>query len=731
MDEVYIKHTQHGKYFWIVRKPNRFSPKNICVDEANKNECEFIVERQKNEKHRIFGYYKSVEDYLDENQYKNINSYEIICRECKLYFDIDGKDILWKKYDGKEETFFNEIIEKISIHYKAFFKHELKKEWLFISTASGIGETNSWKGKQKHSYHIVVNNGLFFEKNQDIKHFIKYIYEKETNEDIKTAIDKNVYGTNQSFKFPHQSKYGSTRIQKSLNGKFKDHLINKYSCDIFTGFYDFKIDEKQKNSKTTILLSDVGVIKNDVLFNNDVDITNLKQMLDLFENNDYEWDTFYKIACIIKNEGGSEKMFHSWSKLSSKYNEDETNNLWKSLQPIKSGFNIQTLTNLVTKKYPKLLKQKKDQCLDNICIPTIDLEKYGYETYEYEKRYCDSINKLVKNYDTLVLKSHLGTGKTTVICDLIKMKKFESVLCITPRVMFANSIFASLKKADDRFEFYKEINKNERKKCDFIVCQLESLTTIADKYDCIIFDECESNFLQFNSSTIKNFDQTTEKFKTIMQNAKSVLCSDAFITNRTLCLMNTLRPDSNKLYIHNTFQPYERKCYNVGHSDAKMCEFFEKFIHKKHNERNIVATSSKKNSDSLNQICKDADKSVLLINSLSSDKVAKQLQDVNSLWEQYQNVIYTTSITVGISYDSELLFDNICLHFSVFGSVVRDIFQASLRARYIKNNVLYYTNYSNYFSNERPRVFEFNKLKEIIKHRQKDLTEDSADKLDD
>ena len=40
-----------------------------------------------------------------------------------------------------------------------------------------------------------------------------------------------------------------------------------------------------------------------------------------------------------------------------------------------------------------------------------------------------------------------------------KENKYESVLCITPRVMFAHSIYASLKKADDRFEFYTDVKK--------------------------------------------------------------------------------------------------------------------------------------------------------------------------------------------------------------------------------------------------------------------------------
>jgi CDP-diacylglycerol pyrophosphatase len=72
------------------------------------------------------------------------------------------------------------------------------------------------------------------------------------------------------------------------------------------------------------------------------------------------------------------------------------------------------------------------------------------------------------------------------------------------------------------------------------------------------------------------------------------------------------------------------------------------------------------------------------------------MQDVNTLWDKYKNVIYTTSITVGISYDSEYTFDNLMLHLSCCSSTVRDMCQSSLRARKITNNVLYYSRYSHY-----------------------------------
>ena len=54
------------------------------------------------------------------------------------------------------------------------------------------------------------------------------------------------------------------------------------------------------------------------------------------------------------------------------------------------------------------------------------------------------------------------------------------------------------------------LKKMERIDCDFIVCQLESISTVKDKFDLVIFDECESNLAQFDSSTINDFTETTD-----------------------------------------------------------------------------------------------------------------------------------------------------------------------------------------------------------------------------
>lgn len=717
--------------------------KQPVLDYADKHGYEFVIAVDKNNKGgKFYETLPTVNDYMKKYSLTNIHAYELLRdnTEVKLYFDIE-----W--YHNKVSLSFDEVLHSIKKHYQGFFKHELLDEHIMISQSCN---------EEKESYHVVINNGLYFHNNKEIQYLIAYMIENEDDERIKNhGWDRGVYDKDRVFRMPYQSKYGSERVLTMKNGKVKDHLIRRYSHCEFKGYYEFEkssdpswitkrttttkttTSTKTKTTKTTkttehssenittaILHSHLEDPDTEKVFESEeVDVDDVKSMLECLGNNDYHYSIFFAIACVVKNEKLPFEVFDKWCKKSKKYTPSspqcqyKPEDTWKKIKT-KVGYNKATLRNMLYYKYPNLKKTHTAILLDQITKPTINFEKYGYDIYSYCEKYCKPLtDNNLKDYDDFVLRSHLGTGKSTAICKFIKKMKLKSILCITPRVMFANSIYSDLKNAEPNFKLYKDIPKNERGKYDFMVCQLESLTTLRDHYEMVIFDESESNFMQFHSGTMKeNFDLITEAFRTIITKAKIVICADAFISNRTLCIMKLLRPNSRKIYIENTFQPYKRVCNNVGKTDKQMVSFFTKFKEKNPDSRNIIATGSRKNSEGLFSKATDKNKT-LLINSFSSDTYARQLQNVNEFWDEYMDIIYTSSITVGISYDSEKLFDNLFLHFSVFGCTVRDMFQASLRARNIKNNVLYYSNYSSYYGEERPYVFDFDKLMEIIDHR--------------
>jgi len=163
----------------------------------------------------------------------------------------------------------------------------------------------------------------------------------------------------------------------------------------------------------------------------------------------------------------------------------------------------------------------------------------------------------------------------------------------------------------------------------------------------VIFDESESNLAQLASETIVDFGLTTAKLEKLMMNARKTIWSDAFIMDRSLVVCAKLRPKTKKLYIQNNHQPYKRKAFRVGDSAGGFLKFIKLFQEENPTKRLVIATGSKQNSDNiyneLKEVCR-----VLVINSYTSDALTRSLGEVNEVWSNYDIVVYTTSITVGI-----------------------------------------------------------------------------------
>ena len=87
-----------------------------------------------------------------------------------------------------------------------------------VTDGSGIGENGSFEGLNKYSYHSILHTEHYLDGESRYKafkmHLLNALY-METNEYLKDgikdswAVDTSIYGINQQFKFPCQSKQGS------------------------------------------------------------------------------------------------------------------------------------------------------------------------------------------------------------------------------------------------------------------------------------------------------------------------------------------------------------------------------------------------------------------------------------------------------------------------------------------------------------------------------------------
>ena len=714
-------------------KPFRYNgAKDKMIKDAESQSHEFLTDEQYRytdvygiiHTTRQFIHYKDWESYVQIHEHKNRHAYEVINdADCKLYFDIEFYEN--NIYTEPSILFSNDIMPSIKKHYEAYYGMKLDDDDLGISSTNPRphyykGETIKW------SYHIVVSNGFFVKKNEDIKEFIKYIRSNETNTDVVNAIDLSPYKPKQSFKLPYQSKIDSPEYtQNIITGEFKNHLIKRYKHDEFKGYYECVIKEEtiekytQKNTKLTDQELDVGQIITDVKENNKGSLKDpLNKKLNKLGNDDLDWHTYFAVMCALKNTYPTihgKQSFMDWAKLSKKYVKETSSKEWDGLNPRKDARTLKTIDNLLKKKYPNEYRDE-DELVNSITKITINLSDIGYDMKTVDSRYCSEVIDLYKlmgfaprndvfevrekTYTDVSIKSHLGTGKTTIIENLFDKKRFDSVLVISPRVMFANKIYADFVKHEPRLKFYKDIKKEARCKFKFIVCQLESLSTLGDEFQLVILDEVESILNQFHSTTLeRNFDKISNKFYQIMGSANYVISADAFVMNRSVDILATIRSNKQRIFIDNTYNPYKRDSFYMGNNADRLTKCILDDVVKNKNDRRVIITGSRPHCDTVHEAIRDTGQSCLKINRFTDDDLTTQIRDVDKMWCDYQNVVYTSTITVGVSYDpieQEKQFDKLFMNFSVNGACVRDMFQASLRARTVKKNQLFYTVYDRY-----------------------------------
>jgi hypothetical protein len=304
-------------------------------------------------------------------------------------------------------------------------------------------------------------------------------------------------------------------------------------------------------------------------------------------------------------------------------------------------------------------------------------------------------------YDTIVVKSQMGTGKTVQLFDIIR--RFRRVLILSARRSYSTFIYSELLTQDMGFCNYMDCAGHLSGR-DKLILQVESLHRIEweyQPYDLVVMDESESLLFQMNSVGThgEHHKLNYEMLGRIVRDATKVIAMDAFVTARTFVFLDYFRESNFGTFIHNTFQPYDRRAFELCVVQGKrvlpdfagltncLLEFARK------GKRIVFVCSSKMKGAALyERLLKEGFKTIFH----SGDDGVEQknaLLNVREEWAKHQIVIYTTTITVGVSYSNvpeEAEFDELFLYATASCALPRDIAQSLLRARKIKSNQLWF-----------------------------------------
>jgi hypothetical protein len=665
---------------------------------------------------------EDVEDWLTQCQRYDMNEYETLRGACRCYIDVETTNL------ATNMTVVMKIV--IQTFRKALEADGLRVDGWAVSDGSRTG---------KHSFHVVFHTDKLFQSTNHLGQWIKdkvapkfEVADADTitddveaigdeddvvsmcsNDDDDTGdissprdcVDWGVYNTDRQIRFLGQSKLGSStplvisKLSTVPNVSAKHFLIGEY----FTTPEVFHVELPEKVVRTPSAPR-VGLT---AAAGAPVAIAEgfLGELCQLVPDNIIrDQETCSKLIWALTHSGASRELIHTQCSRTSNYDAAWVDYRIEREQKKHHNVSIGTIIFWAKETNKSAVVALQRKYLRSSVVAETTSELTSLNTVEYSERYVHPLP--FDRYGTIVLSSHLGTGKTTAMVAWLKATNPRRVLIVSGRKSFSRFIQGDLAESGLKFELYNQA-RGPLSACDRLVCQVESLWRLEDglrPYDAVIVDESETILNQFYSdSTQRNrVIQNHNVFGQVVSGARFVLYADAFVSRRTLCNVEMLRsaaPDSS-IYIKNAFCPYTRQATELASPTAKgdgfvpaVSELFNQMTAAlKRGERIVFITTSKTKGQQFveNYLAKQVPGCAYRFYNGDDDEAKRnELGSVESVWAGIQCLIYTSTITVGVSYSGPP-FDRLFLYASAMTALPRDVAQALLRCRQITTNQLSY-----------------------------------------
>ncbi len=621
-----------------------------------------------------------LEEFINRSDRKNFYEVTIPNKKTRLAFDLDASFDKNKNNNIFTEDEFNIIINNkdkyinnsIEIIKKVFFENfNIELYDLDILIFSSCTEI-------KFSYHIIIRNYYF----HDWKSIGNYFYNSIPKNQLEFKLfDKAIYNDFKEFRLPLCSKFNKKNTKK---------LITNKSTPYKTQLVQSTFNERKIDLDITPEILEKVEIKTEISTNNNFEeIKNIcLNLLDLKKRNNY--NNWLQLAYAL-HDGGDE-YYEIFEDLSIKMGYDtqqdqkERIKLWNDAKSSEKGYHINSIYYFLKEdnllEFEKIQTQKKKSPTLDYYLPSYELPKRDNDII-YNERYVKLIKLEQIKTKGLILSSALGTGKSTIL------ETFQntgmSILALSSRQRFARSF-------SNRFKI--DCYLDQKYNSDLLINSMESLHKIERNYDVIFFDECESCLSQFNSyETMKFIDENIKTFQRLIENAKYFICLDAFITNRTIGLFNILnipyqlitnkwKQEKDAINIPSRYFEGNRKLFSSIKLEDKIIEKLKK------NKKIYFFSSSKEVLEKFElRLIKEIPNLKYRLYKGSGNDYKSDFDDVNKTWSQYQLIMTTSTITVGINFDIKH-FDYVFMWISGMACTIRDCFQSHFRVRNFKK--LYY-----------------------------------------
>jgi hypothetical protein len=367
----------------------------------------------------------------------------------------------------------------------------------------------------------------------------------------------------------------------SVNGNDYKVVNNSEIIDIPSHFLNWLVEgrkeTKTKEEKEEIIKKYETRDKYDYEIN-DNQFEEIINNLDVsYCNNFKDW---FRITCVCKYHNKLE-IWDRWSQKSEKYNKIGNLKTWKYIN-VKLDINyICKILNLKPIKKYKLINYNT---INNNNIDYVEYNnKFVFDSNYKELQYD---YKLFKKYDTTILKSSPGSGKTTAVAAHISkyMKENPEIkfLSIVDRITLAQQHSISFKELNIETYANKKINPL---KCQSFVCCINSLEKLIqlskeEKQEYIIFIDEITSFLNFTHNNLlnNNIKSIYNLLTSLIKNAKKVIVADAIIMDNVteFLKLRTNQKKTKTLYISNNYLKFKDVPTVQVKNEDKMLEMIVK-----------------------------------------------------------------------------------------------------------------------------------------------------------
>jgi len=279
--------------------------------------------------------------------------------------------------------------------------------------------------------------------------------------------------------------------------------------------------------------------------------------------------------------------------------------------------------------------------------------------------YAEPRMRPYESVPTLAVKGQMKLGKTKALREYLD-REFPARpgalrVPVIRMVTFRQTFSKSMQREDFRdFELYSDHQGDlDHVRFPRLIVQVESLHRLRmgeapEPVDLLVLDEVESILAQFNSGLHKQFNAAFAMFQWMLATTSRVICIDANIGDRTLHVLQRMRPGHPVTFHWNQYLRAADDKYFFTANQAVWLDHLYEALRK--NQRVVLPTNSLAEAKAFEASVRQRfpEKAVRLYSSRTPPSEKKRhFADVHAHWSDLDVLIYTPTVSAGVSYELE------------------------------------------------------------------------------